>query len=160
MPLRGVSHAIVEIGSRRGPVVELASCAAGRPQLVVSGECDHVERRLRDWLAVEARRDLVERVAWHADNLCLKARRVTVRDQKSRWGSCSSNGSLSFSWRLIMAPPHVLDYVAAHEVAHLREMNHGPRFWALVAKTMPQCDESKRWLRTFGNELHRYGGGD
>ena len=87
-------------------------------------------------------------------------RKLNVRDQKSRWGSCSSNGSLSFSWRLIMAPPHVLDYVAAHEVAHLREMNHGPRFWALVAKTMPQCDESKRWLRTFGNELHRYGGGD
>lgn len=130
VPLRGVSHAIVEIGPRRGPVVELASCAAGRPQLVVSGEGDHVERRLRDWLAVEARRDPSSSASLGTPTISASnARRVTVRDQKSRWGSCSSNGSLSFSWRLIMAPPHVLDYVAAHEVAHLREMNHGPRFW-------------------------------
>ena len=114
-------------------------------------------RRLRDWLTTEARRDIVERVNRHAANLGLHAGRVTVRDQKSRWGSCSTTGALSFSWRLIMAPSFVLDYVAAHEVAHLAEINHGPRFWALVARTMPQTEEAKRWLLTFGSDLHRYG---
>jgi predicted metal-dependent hydrolase len=64
---------------------------------------------------------------------------------------------LSFSWRLVLAPPAVLDYVAAHEVAHLREMNHGPRFWALLRQTCPDMDEAKRWLRIYGMDLHRYG---
>ena len=160
VPMRGVPYEIVEIGRQRGPVVQTSITASGTPALLVSGDPDHVARRLRDWLAVEARRDLVKRVAWHTHNLGLKAGRVTVRDQKSRWGSCSSTGALSFSWRLVMAPPHVLDYVAAHEVAHLEEMNHGPRFWALVARTMPRTEEAKRWLQTFGSDLHRYGDED
>ena len=88
--------------------------------------------------------------------LGLKPRRVVVRDQTSRWGSCSTARVLSFSWRLIFAPPFVLDYVAAHEVAHLKEMNHGPRFWALVRKTNPRMDEARRWLKRHGAELHRY----
>ena len=78
-------------------------------------------------------------------------------EQASRWGSCSTTGVLSFSWRLILAPSHILDYVAAHEVAHLKEMNHGPRFWALVRQTMPAMDEAKRWLQIYGMDLHRYG---
>ena len=79
-----------------------------------------------------------------------------LRDQSSRWGSCSTTRVLSFSWRLILAPPNVLDYVAAHEVAHLAQMNHGPKFWALVAKTMPQMEEARAWLRVYGMDLHRY----
>jgi predicted metal-dependent hydrolase len=160
VPLRGIPHEIVEVGQRRGPVVQVSLTGDGVPALLVSGDPDYIGRRLRDWLAIEARRDLVERVAHHATNLGLKAGRVTVRDQKSRWGSCSTTGALSFSWRLIMAPAHVLDYVAAHEVAHLDEMNHGPRFWALVARTMPRTEEAKRWLQTFGSDLHRYGAAD
>ena len=100
---------------------------------------------------------LSERVQWHAENLGLRPRRVTIRDQVSRWGSCSSARVLSFSWRLILAPAFVLDYVAAHEVAHLKEMNHGPRFWAAVKRTFPRMDEARRWLRRHGAELHRYG---
>lgn len=158
IPLRGVPHRIVEVGPRRsGPVVACTASACNSPCLEVSGDSAHVSRRLRDWLAVEARRDIVGRVTWHASNLGLKAGRITVRDQKSRWGSCSTNGSLSFSWRLVMAPPFILDYVAAHEVAHLAEMNHGPRFWALVRRTMPQCEEARRWLQKSGSDLHRYG---
>lgn len=157
VPLRGVPCQIVEVGRGRGAVVQQSRLDSGMPALLVSGEPEHVDRRLRSWLAAEARRDLGERVAWHARNLGLKAGRVTVRDQKSRWGSCSTTGALSFSWRLIMAPPHILDYVAAHEVAHLAEMNHGPRFWALVDRTMPGTEEAKRWLKTYGSELHRYG---
>lgn len=159
VPLRGVSHQIVLAGRRRGyPVVESVPAATGQiSRLVVSGDAEHAPRRLRDWLMGEARRDLDERVAFHCRQLELSARRIVVRDQKSRWGSCSSDGVLSFSWRLIMAPPLVLDYVAAHEVAHLAEMNHGPRFWRLVKKTMPRLDEAKRWLRMSGMGLYRYG---
>ncbi len=158
IPLRGAPHVIVERGvSRRAAVVETTTTVDGKRALSVSGQAEHVARRLRDWLAQEAACDLGERVGWHAQNLGLKAGRVTVRDQKSRWGSCSSTGALSFSWRLIMAPDFVLDYVAAHEVAHLAEMNHGPRFWRLVAQTMPRTEEAKRWLQISGGDLHRYG---
>ena len=107
-------------------------------------------------LGAEARKDLDERVAWHAANLGVRVRHIGLRDQTTRWGSCSANGFLSFSWRLILAPPHVLDYVAAHEVAHLIEMNHGARFWKLVARSVPRLDEAKHWLRHEGTDLHRY----
>jgi len=84
-------------------------------------------------------------------------RRVTVKDTKSRWGSCAANRNLGFSWRLVMAPPHVQDYVAAHEVAHLQHMNHGPRFWALVTQLTPHTDAAVAWLRYHGPKLLRIG---
>ena len=126
------------------------------PRLCVTGLAEHAPRRLRDWLIKQAREQLSVRVQHHARNLGLKPRRVVVRDQTSRWGSCSTARVLSFSWRLIFAPAFVLDYVAAHEVAHLKEMNHGPRFWALVRKTNPRMDDARRWLKRHGAELHRY----
>jgi len=158
IPLRGVPHAVRFLGYlRRGSVVSVEENSEGLPQLVVSGEPDHAPRRLQDWLIGQARSDLEKRVAWHAANLNLKPRDIAVRDQVSRWGSCSTTGMLSFSWRLVLAPPLILDYVAAHEVAHLAEMNHGPRFWALVRKTMPRMDEAKQWLQVYGMDLHRFG---
>lgn len=159
IPLRGEVHHIEFAGRVTGrPVVEVVASAEGCPaRLLVSGAPEHAPRRLGDWLIAEAKRDLDARVAHHAAKLKLRARRVTLRDQKSRWGSCSSDGQLSFSWRLVMAPPLVLDYVAAHEVAHLAEMNHGPRFWRLVKETMPRLEEAKLWLRTQGMDLYRYG---
>ena len=114
-------------------------------------------RRLLDWLKRQAQADLRLRVDIHAKRLGLAPKRISVRDQTTRWGSCSSTGALSFSWRLILAPPFVLDYLAAHEVAHLEEMNHGPQFWALVARTMPRHDEARDWLHTHGSNLHAYG---
>jgi len=125
--------------------------------LNVAGDVTHAPRRLGDWLVDQARRDLDARVSWHSRRLGVKASRISVRDQTSRWGSCSTTGALSFSWRLILAPRHILDYVAAHEVAHLAEMNHGPKFWALVRRTMPDMDEARRWLQIYGMDLHRYG---
>ena len=83
-----------------------------------------------------------------------------MRDQSSRWGSCNSDGVLSFSWRLILAPPFVLDYLAAHEVAHLVEMNHSVRFWRVVARICPEMDRAKAWITAHGNDLHRYGVSD
>ena len=93
-------------------------------------------------------------MARHSATLGVKAKSITMRDTTSRWGSCSSSGALNFSWRIIMAPPEVLDYLAAHEVAHLREMNHSDRFWALVAETCPNFEAHKAWLRTHGTGLH------
>src|SRR5262249_22079251 len=74
-----------------------------------------------------------------------------------RWGSCSTSGALSFSWRLVLAPRFVLDYLAAHEVAHLLEMNHSPRFWRLLSRICPDMERAKAWLDARGTELHRYG---
>lgn len=166
MPLRGEPHRVVfagrdcgarPAGKSRGTV---RCCARVKyPELHVIGLTEHAPRRLQDWLCAEAMRDLDQRVAYHAARLRLKPKRIAVRDQSSRWGSCSTTGVLSFSWRLILAPPHILDYVAAHEVAHLKEMNHGPRFWGLVRETMPAMDEAKHWLQIYGMDLHRYGAG-
>jgi predicted metal-dependent hydrolase len=158
IPLRGRPHRIAFTGTGRGrPVVSVDDAASGMLRLCVSGRTEHAPRRLRDWLGLQARTDLDERVARHARTLGVRPRRIGLRDQTSRWGSCSASGLLSFSWRLILAPPLVLDYVAAHEVAHLVEMNHGARFWKLVAACVPDLDDAKHWLRTDGSELHRYG---
>lgn len=158
IPLRGSPHAIAFCGGgRRGGLVSVEPAAGGTGRLLVSGDPARAPRRLESWLMAEALKDFDERVQVHAANLRLRPRRIAIRDQVSRWGSCSTTGVLSFSWRLILAPPLILDYVAAHEVAHLAEMNHGPRFWALVRKTMPKMDEAKRWLQVYGMDLHCYG---
>jgi len=158
LPLRGEFHRVVFTG-KRGPghVVQRQSSEIGLPELHVSGRKEHAPRRLRDWLFDEARRDLDACVLHHARALGVSPKRITVRDQSTRWGSCSTTGVLSFSWRLILAPARILDYVAAHEVAHLKEMNHGPQFWTLVARTMPTMTEAKRWLQLYGLDLHQYG---
>ena len=82
--------------------------------------------------------------------------RIAVRDTRSRWGSCSSKGTLSFSWRLVLAPPFVLDYLVAHEVAHLAHMNHSAAFWALARRLAPRMPEAELWLKVHGPVLHRY----
>jgi predicted metal-dependent hydrolase len=156
IPLRGCPHCLCFSGAARAKsVVEVAEGA--RPRLVVNGRLEHASRRLRDWLFEQARADLDLCVARHSKTLGVRPRRISLRDQTSRWGSCTAGGFLSFSWRLVLAPAHVLDYVAAHEVAHLLEMNHGPRFWKHVARCIPRLEEAKRWLRSHGADLHRYG---
>ena len=157
MPVRGIFHRVQFSGCARGR--QLAECIASDegPLLRVHGRTEQAGRHLKAWMFEQARRELDERVLFHAGRLRVHAKRIAVRDQTSRWGSCSTTGVLSFSWRLILAPPLILDYVAAHEVAHLAEMNHGPRFWALVRETMPGLDEAKCWLATRGVDLHRYG---
>jgi predicted metal-dependent hydrolase len=157
IPLRGEAHRLRFAGRCRDRAPVTRHGIGEYPSLEIAGELEHAPRRLLDWLGKEARSDLDGRVAWHASNLGLTFRRIAVRDQASRWGSCSTTGVLSFSWRLILAPPDILDYVAAHEVAHLKEMNHGPRFWSLVRRTCPGMDEAKRWLQVYGMDLHRYG---
>ena len=89
--------------------------------------------------------------------MAARFRKINIRDQKSRWGSCSTDGVLNYSWRLVLAPPYVLDYVAAHEVAHLREMNHSTRFWRLVLSHCPGSRSAKTWLKLHGTRLHALG---
>ena len=112
---------------------------------------------LRDFLKREAKRDLEAASRRAAAALGVTVKRVSVRDQSSRWGSCSTTGVLSYSWRLILAPPFVLDYLAAHEVAHLVEMNHSRAFWRVVERICPDVARAKAWLDAHGAELHRYG---
>ncbi|MCB4770620.1 M48 family metallopeptidase [Ancylobacter sp. Lp-2] len=156
VPLRGVPHRITHRPGQRGTVWAEVD-AEGAARLCVAGEAAHVARRVADFLKREARRDLTEASRRHAAALGVSISRITLRDTASRWGSCSSTGALSYSWRLILAPPEVLDYLAAHEVAHRREMNHGPRFWATVDRLFPSRHEAEAWLKRRGAELHRFG---
>lgn len=155
IPLRGDLHRIVATGRVRGSV-ECHDTDA-MPHLRVPGSDQHMARRLTDWLKVQAREDLIRCVNVHAAGIGVRPGRITVRDTASRWGSCSSKGGLSFSWRLVLAPPLVLDYVAAHEVAHLRHMNHSAAFWSLTRDLFPQTDRAEAWLKANGRDLHRYG---
>ena len=152
LPLRGVPHRIVHRAARGTVWTE---AGADMPLLCVAGDRAHLSRRLRDYLKREAKRELEAASRRYAGALGVSVRRVAVRDQASRWGSCTSAGFLSYSWRLILAPPYVLDYLAAHEVAHLVEMNHSRRFWRVVASVCPDWQRAKGWLTANGNALHR-----
>ncbi|MGQ0676592.1 MAG: M48 family metallopeptidase [Rhodospirillales bacterium] len=121
--------------------------------------CDvrHLARRASDWLKRAAREELARRAGEKAALLGRPAPRVAIRDPRRQWGSCSAGGVLRLSWRLVLAPEEVLDYVVAHEVAHLVEMNHGRKFWAAVARLTPHMDAARAWLRRNGHGLLRYG---
>lgn len=151
IPVLGIDHRI-----RWQPVRGGAVRRVGR-EIHVSGELSHLNRRVTDWLKSEAKREISDRSRTIAAQLGKMPARVSLRDTRSRWGSCSARGTLSFSWRLILAPEAVLDYVVAHEVSHLIEMNHGPRFWGLVDALVDDADAARAWLRRFGLTLHRYG---
>jgi hypothetical protein len=154
VPIRGVDHLLEMVQGRGTPRREVDP-----PRLIVPvSDPALFAARVQRWLTAEARKDLLDRVAAHADTIKARYTRVTVKDTRSRWGSCSAEGALAFSWRVILAPPFVLDYLAAHEVAHLKEMNHSARFWALVRKCLPTYTAGKLWLRRHGAELHGFGG--
>ncbi|MEL6206064.1 MAG: SprT family zinc-dependent metalloprotease [Pseudomonadota bacterium] len=125
-------------------------------QITVSRRVRAVGPAVAGVLKAVARERLAQASDRYAASLGRRYTRLVLRDTRSRWGSCSSEGVLMYSWRLILAPPEVLEYVAAHEVAHLAEMNHGPRFWAEVARLYPGHAAERRWLRDQGETLHRW----
>ncbi|WP_370229230.1 M48 family metallopeptidase [Cognatishimia sp.] len=126
----------------------------GEALLVPAGA--RVGPRVQAYLKTEARNRLVAACDRYAAALGRPYARITLRDTRSRWGSCSSAGALMFSWRLVMAPEEVLHYVAAHEVAHLVQMNHSKAFWDEVAKLFGPHQSERDWLRQHGEKLHRY----
>lgn len=150
VPLLGVPHPVRHVpGARRGVWVEDG-------EILVSGLPEHVGRRTADFLKTEAKRLIAPRAQDMAARLGRKTGRITVKDTKSRWGSCSSTGDLAFSWRLVLAPEQILDYVVAHEVAHLVQMNHSPAFWAVVESLVGDHRPARRWLKINGAGLHRF----
>jgi len=150
VPLLGVPHPVRHVpGARRGVWVEDS-------EILVSGLPEHVGRRTADFLKTEAKRLIAPRAQDMAARLGRKQGRITVKDTKSRWGSCSSSGDLAFSWRLVLAPEQILDYVVAHEVAHLVQMNHSPAFWAVVESLVGDHRPARRWLKINGAGLHRF----
>ncbi|AWK87670.1 M48 family metallopeptidase [Azospirillum thermophilum] len=155
VPFLGTDHVIRHLPDLRGATRREDGA------ILVGGRAEHVGRRVRDFLMAEARRELAERARQKAATIGARVAAVTVRDTRSRWGSCSATGRLSFSWRLILTPEPVLDYVVGHEVAHLKEMNHSARFWALCARLTadlnPDVAVPRHWLKTNGARLLRYG---
>jgi predicted metal-dependent hydrolase len=151
IPYLGELHEIRSAPWARRGVWREAGC------IWVSGFAEHLSRRVADHLRQAARRQLSGRARIKAADIGRRVSRVSIRDTRSRWGSCSSDGELNFSWRLILAPEAVLDYVVAHEVAHLVHLNHGPRFWTLVDTLTAEVDGPRRWLRENGGTLLRYG---
>jgi predicted metal-dependent hydrolase len=151
IPYRGVSHRIRHEPVDR-PHVRLAEGI-----IETSGSDDGLARRLTTWLRAEARATIEPLAMEKATVIGCKPYAVSIRDQKSRWGSCSSTGHLSFNWRLIMAPHNILDYVVAHEAAHLAQMNHSAQFWRIVGQLTGNAEQARDWLKIHGGGLHRYG---
>lgn len=145
----------------RGREVTVLPATDGRSELrdgalLLTGASGQAGPRAAALLREAARERCVAATADHAGRLGRKVGRITLRDPRARWGSCTSAGDLMFSWRLILAPDSVLDYVAAHEAAHLVHMDHSPRFWAAVAGLCPDYAEARAWLRRNGPNLLRY----
>jgi predicted metal-dependent hydrolase len=161
VPVRGLDHALSHRPDARGTVwieARLPEHYDGAAfELCVAGAAEHMHRRVVDYMKREARRDLEAAVLRHTRALGLAPRGVGLRDTVSRWGSCSASGSLNFSWRLVMAPSFVLDYLAAHEVAHLQHLDHSDRFWALAKRLCAETDRAEAWLSAHGAHLHKYG---
>lgn len=151
IPIAGEPHRIRHAPTARG------GAFIQNGELIVTGAAEFLRRRAHDFLYNEAGRRLGALVAEKSALAGLRPKRITVKDTKSRWGSCAADGSLSFSWRLVMAPRYAQDYVAAHEVAHLRHMNHGAKFWALVDELTPHKDAAIAWLRNEAPRLLRIG---
>ncbi len=148
LPIRGETVA-VRIMPRVRPHLSGAT-------LVVPGPAGRAGPQVAAWLREAARAACAGAVDAHAARLGRPAGRISLRDTRSRWGSCTATGDLMFSWRLAMAPPAVLDYVVAHEVAHIAELNHSDRFWAVVRRLCPGFEAERDWLRRNGAALHRY----
>ena len=152
VPVLGVPHRIRHDRDLTPPFVRIVD-----REIRVGGDPAYLARRVHDHLVAAAQAELAPRAFRLAARIGCRVVRVNLRDTKSRWGSCSGRGNLSFSWRLILAPESVLDYVVAHEVAHLVEMNHGPRFWRLVESLTPNTATPRAWLKRHRNQLLSYG---
>lgn len=155
IPYLGTAHLVRHLPEARGTVQRIVGAA---PEIEVAGAIEHLPRRLTDWLKAAARAAIEPLAHAKAQRIGKKIARVSIRDMRTRWGSCTRSGALSFSWRIVMAPTGAIDWLVAHEVAHLAEMNHGERFWE-IARSLGDGDFEhwRNWLRAEGEALLRYG---
>jgi hypothetical protein len=161
IPYRGAPHILIHCAHARpaslktGPVWIDSSrqpCA-----ICTNSDPAHFERRITDFFRREARREIESAARRHVSAVGRAPISIALKDTTSRWGSCSAKGALNFSWRLILAPPFVLDYLVAHEMAHLRHHNHSDEFWRLTKTLCPATAKAEAWLKLYGAQLHRYG---
>ena len=150
IPVLGKKYILTHVGGRGVVGIE-------DDRIIVPGDVEFMERRVREWLKRMARDSITSIANAKAKLIGKNVKRISLRDTSSRWGSCSHNGNLSFSWRLVFAPYEVLDYVTCHEVAHLKHHDHSPAFWMQVEKLFPDYDNAKQWLKTHGPQLYLYG---
>ncbi|MGE0154511.1 MAG: M48 family metallopeptidase [Reyranellaceae bacterium] len=149
LPLGGIAHRIEHRPGARGVTLDEAARL-----LLVGGRPEHAPRRLRDFLARRARAAIAPLAHEKAQRIGRRIANLAVRHNRSRWGSCSSDGRLSFTWHLTLTPDHVIDYLAAHEVAHLAEMNHSQRFWTLCRQlTSGDMEGCRAWLKEHGGRV-------
>lgn len=151
IPILGIAHTIRHKTGRG--ITEIITDGEQEPQIIVYGQLEYLPRRVADVLKKQAALIITPLVGHYARKIERKVKSICYKDTRSRWGSCSIRGNLSFSWRLIMAPKEIVEYVVAHEVAHLIEMNHGPKFWALCEKLCPQSKTYRAWLKENGHKL-------
>lgn len=155
VPLRAVEREIMRMAEEKSHWIithYLEICAKKNSRPV--SDLSAVQRTALENRYKEAARSYIpKRVAYYHAMTGGDYCRITIRDQKTRWGSCSSRGTLSFNWRLMLAPPAVLDYVVVHELCHLTHMNHSPAFWQAVEAVCPDYRNLRKWLKEHGNEL-------
>ena len=132
----------------------VARRGSGVTALVPAPAEAHLRPAIERWYRRRAREEVAARLAAAAARVGASYGALSIRGQRSRWASCSSSGSMSFNWRLLLAPPEILDYVVEHEVAHLEVLDHSDRFWKLLARRCPEYRERERWLRRYGPALH------
>jgi len=154
---RGVVKIDVSDQSAKDSENNLHSDICSLPSILVSGDAEFMARRVREWLKAQAGEEITKLAHDKAHQIGKRVKKISLRDNSSCWGSCSHSGNLSFSWRLILAPHEVLEYLVSHEAAHLKEHNHGPAFWAVVAQLFPPYKQAQHWLKRHGQGLYSYG---
>ena len=153
---RGQPHTLLLLADAAGrPTVTYSACqiAVHLPELVGEDNDPTVWHSLKKWYLDQAQQQLLERTRYWSAQIGVQPLRISLRDQKTRWGSCSSRGTVSFNWRVIMAPPAVLDYLVVHELCHMLHPNHSPAYWREVAGWLPDCRDQRRWLKQNGGLL-------
>lgn len=150
IPVLGEHYTLCHVGGRGVVTID-------GDRILVHGEREFMSRRVTEWLKAKIKEEIIRLAHDKAMQISKPIRKISLRDTSSHWGSCSAEGNLSFSWRLVFAPYEVLEYLVAHEVAHLAEHNHSDAFWAVVAALFPREKQAKAWLKTHGSLLYAYG---
>jgi len=149
-----VLQILIKADSKKGNSGRNVELSAGKLMVYTEqGQEAEVRKNLMQWYYEQAGQWICQRAEHYNEDLKEPVNRICIKDQKSRWGSCSSKRNLNFNWRIIMAPPEVADYVVVHEMCHLKHLNHSPEFWKEVAGILPDYQERRKWLREHGSEL-------